>query len=51
MVVTMHDAVARAARIRMFEEFIAYAQKHKGVWFARCDALASWALQNGGKAA
>jgi peptidoglycan/xylan/chitin deacetylase (PgdA/CDA1 family) len=52
MVVTMHDAIARAARIRMFEEFIAYAQKHKGVWFARCDALASWALQNnGGKAA
>jgi peptidoglycan/xylan/chitin deacetylase (PgdA/CDA1 family) len=46
MVVTMHDAVARAARIRMFEEFIAYAQKHKGVWFAKCDTLASWALQN-----
>ena len=46
MVVTLHDSIARAARVRMFEEFFAYAQKHQGVWFARCDQLARWALQN-----
>jgi peptidoglycan/xylan/chitin deacetylase (PgdA/CDA1 family) len=51
MVVTLHDAIARAARVRMFEEFFAYAQKHQGVWFARCDQLARWALQNGKSAA
>ena len=51
MVVTLHDSVMRAARLRMFEEFFAYAQRHQGVWFARCDQLAKWALQNGGKAA
>ena len=33
------------------EEAIAYAQKHEGVWFARCDQLARWALQNNKSAA
>jgi peptidoglycan/xylan/chitin deacetylase (PgdA/CDA1 family) len=46
MVVTLHDAVARANRVRVFEDFIAYAQRHRGVWFARCDALAKWALES-----
>jgi hypothetical protein len=46
MVVTLHDAVARANRVKVFEDFIAYAQRQKGVWFARCDALAKWALES-----
>lgn len=46
MVVTLHDSVARANRVKVFEDFITYAQSHKGVWFARGDALAHWALQS-----
>jgi peptidoglycan/xylan/chitin deacetylase (PgdA/CDA1 family) len=46
MVVTLHDAVARANRVKVFEDFIAYAQGKRGVWFARCDALAKWALES-----
>ncbi len=46
MVVTIHDAVARASRVKAIEEFIAYAQGHSGVWFARADALARWALDS-----
>ncbi len=46
MVVTLHDAVARANRVKVFEDFIAYAQSNKGVWFARCDTLAKWALES-----
>jgi peptidoglycan/xylan/chitin deacetylase (PgdA/CDA1 family) len=46
MVVTLHDAVARANRVKVFEDFIAYAQRQKGVWFARSDALAKWALES-----
>ncbi|HWG05727.1 MAG TPA: polysaccharide deacetylase family protein, partial [Beijerinckiaceae bacterium] len=44
MVVTIHDSIARASRVKAFEDFIAYAQSHKGVWFARADELAHWAL-------
>ena len=44
MVVTLHDAVARANRVKVFEDFIAYAQRQRGVWFARGDELAKWAL-------
>jgi len=46
MVVTLHDAVARPSRVRVIEAFIAYAQKRKGVWFARSDAIARFALQS-----
>jgi peptidoglycan/xylan/chitin deacetylase (PgdA/CDA1 family) len=46
MVVTLHDAVARANRVKVFEDFIAYAQRQKGVWFARSDTLARWALES-----
>ena len=38
--------MARANRVKVFEDFIAYAQRQKGVWFARCDALAKWALES-----
>ena len=44
MVVTLHDAVARANRVKVFEDFVAYAQRQRGVWFARGDELAKWAL-------
>jgi peptidoglycan/xylan/chitin deacetylase (PgdA/CDA1 family) len=44
MVITIHDSIARASRVKAFEDFIAYAQGHKGVWFARADELAHWAL-------
>ncbi len=46
MVVTLHDSVARPSRVRVIEEFIAYAQKRNGVWFARTDALARFALES-----
>jgi peptidoglycan/xylan/chitin deacetylase (PgdA/CDA1 family) len=46
MVVTLHDSIARANRVKVFDDFLAYAQSHKGVWFARCDALAHWALSS-----
>jgi len=46
MVVTLHDSIARANRVKVFEDFVTYAQSHKGVWFARGDALAHWALQS-----
>ncbi len=44
MVVTLHDSIARANRVKVFEDFVTYAQGHKGVWFARADQLAHWAL-------
>lgn len=46
MVVTMHDALSRASRVHAFDEFVGYAQKHKGVWFARGAELAKWALES-----
>jgi peptidoglycan/xylan/chitin deacetylase (PgdA/CDA1 family) len=46
MVVTMHDSIARAARVHAFEEFFIYAQQKRGVWFTRSDALAHWALDS-----
>jgi peptidoglycan/xylan/chitin deacetylase (PgdA/CDA1 family) len=46
MIVTLHDAVARANRVKVFEDFIAYAERLPGVWFARADALAKWALES-----
>jgi peptidoglycan/xylan/chitin deacetylase (PgdA/CDA1 family) len=46
MVVTLHDSIARANRVKVYEDFVAYAQGHKGVWFARADALAHWALES-----
>jgi peptidoglycan/xylan/chitin deacetylase (PgdA/CDA1 family) len=46
MAVTLHDSVARPSRVGALEEFIAYAQKQKGVWFARSDAIARFALES-----
>lgn len=46
MAVTLHDSIARPGRVKMMEDFITYAQSHKGVWFARYDAIANWARQS-----
>jgi peptidoglycan/xylan/chitin deacetylase (PgdA/CDA1 family) len=47
MSVTAHDEVAgRAARVGLYERFIAYAKQHPGVWFARTGEVARWALQS-----
>jgi len=46
MVISWHDRVARPARVRALRRFIEYAQKQKGVWFARKDAIAKWALES-----
>ena len=44
MVISFHDRLARPARVRIVEKFIEYAQKQKGVWFARKDELARFVL-------
>ncbi|CAN5676533.1 polysaccharide deacetylase family protein [soil metagenome] len=47
MAISAHDRVSgRPARAKALEEFIEYAQKHKGVWFARKDELAQIALND-----
>ena len=45
MVIGMHDRLSgHANRIRMLDRFFEYAKSHKGVWFARKDEIARWAL-------
>jgi peptidoglycan/xylan/chitin deacetylase (PgdA/CDA1 family) len=45
--VSAHDRISgHPARVRAFTEFIDYAQKHKGVWFARKDDIARWTLES-----
>jgi peptidoglycan/xylan/chitin deacetylase (PgdA/CDA1 family) len=46
MVISFHDRLARPARVRVVEQFIEYAQKQKGVWFARKDELARFTLES-----
>jgi peptidoglycan/xylan/chitin deacetylase (PgdA/CDA1 family) len=46
MVISFHDRLARPARVRVVERFIEYAQKQKGVWFARKDELARFTLDS-----
>lgn len=46
MVISWHDRVARPGRTRVLQNFIEYAQKKKGVWFARKDVIAKWALES-----
>jgi peptidoglycan/xylan/chitin deacetylase (PgdA/CDA1 family) len=46
MVISFHDKLARPARVRIVETFIAEAQKQKGVWFARKDELARFVLES-----
>jgi peptidoglycan/xylan/chitin deacetylase (PgdA/CDA1 family) len=45
--VSAHDRISgHPARVKAFAEFIDYAQKHKGVWFARKDEIARWTLES-----
>ncbi|RKG93776.1 polysaccharide deacetylase family protein [Corallococcus terminator] len=49
MSVSMHDRISgRPGRVKMLEEFIRYAQRQPGVWFARKDELARWTLEQAG---
>jgi peptidoglycan/xylan/chitin deacetylase (PgdA/CDA1 family) len=45
MVIGMHDRLSgHANRIRVLDRFLTYAKSHDGVWFARKDEIARWAL-------
>jgi len=47
--VSAHDRISgHPARVKAFGDFIDYAQKHKGVWFARKDEIAKWTLESVG---
>lgn len=47
MSVSVHDRIGgRPGRARVLEEFIQYAQSHPGVWFARKDEIARFALES-----
>jgi peptidoglycan/xylan/chitin deacetylase (PgdA/CDA1 family) len=46
MVIGMHDRLSgHANRTRALDRFFTYAKSHDGVWFARKDEIARWALQ------
>ncbi len=45
MSISTHDRISGIpGRVKLLEEFIKYAQKHKGVVFMRKDEIAKWAL-------
>jgi peptidoglycan/xylan/chitin deacetylase (PgdA/CDA1 family) len=45
MVIGMHDRFSgHANRIRALDRFFTYANSHDGVWFARKEEIARWAL-------
>ena len=44
MRISLHDLVAKAARVRVVEQFIAWSQQHKGVVYLRKDDIAKFAL-------
>ena len=47
MVVSLHDRISgHANRVRVLDRFLAYAKSKPGVWFARKDQIAQWALAN-----
>lgn len=46
MIVSLHDRISgHASRARVLDRFFTYAKSHEGVWFARKDEIAKWALQ------
>ncbi|UAJ10571.1 polysaccharide deacetylase family protein [Glacieibacterium megasporae] len=46
MVLSMHDRLSgHANRIRVLDRFLTYAKSREGVWFARKDEIAQWALK------
>lgn len=46
MVISLHDKLARPARIKIVEDFIKRVQQQQGVWFARKDELARFVLDS-----
>jgi peptidoglycan/xylan/chitin deacetylase (PgdA/CDA1 family) len=47
MVVSLHDRISgHANRVRVLDRFLAYAKSKSGVWFARKDEIARWALEH-----
>lgn len=45
MVVSLHDRIAgRPSYVRALDRFLGYARTKAGVWFARKDEIAKWAL-------
>jgi peptidoglycan/xylan/chitin deacetylase (PgdA/CDA1 family) len=47
MVVSLHDRISgHAGRVRVLDRFLAYARSKPGVWFARKDELARFALEH-----
>jgi peptidoglycan/xylan/chitin deacetylase (PgdA/CDA1 family) len=45
MLIGMHDRInGHANRIRVLDRFLTYAKSKEGVWFARKDEIAKWAL-------
>ena len=47
MVVSLHDRISgHANRVRVLDRFLAYATSKPGVWFARKDEIAAWALRD-----
>jgi peptidoglycan/xylan/chitin deacetylase (PgdA/CDA1 family) len=46
MVVSLHDRISgHASRVRVLDRFLTYARSRPGVWFARKDEIARWALK------
>lgn len=49
MAVSLHDRISgHAGRVRVLDRFLAYARSKPGVWFARKDEIAAWALESKG---
>ncbi|MCQ8239376.1 polysaccharide deacetylase family protein [Rhizosaccharibacter radicis] len=49
MVVSLHDRISgHANRVRALDRFLSYAAAKPGVWFARKDEIAAWALAHRG---
>ena len=49
MVISLHDRISgHAGRVRVLDRFLGYAKSKPGVWFARKDEIADWALKTRG---
>jgi peptidoglycan/xylan/chitin deacetylase (PgdA/CDA1 family) len=49
MVISLHDRISgHAGRVRVLDRFLSYARSKPGVWFARKDAIADWAMKTRG---
>ena len=45
--VGLHDRISgHANRVRVLDRFLTYARSKPGVWFARKDEIAAWALEH-----